>query len=77
MILSVVLSAIILLLPDIKNYHAILGIIIGILIIIMAFVYLIPVYISIKTVMEWMTMFAGWIFYADIGIWILRLEKKK
>lgn len=77
MILSFVLSTIILLLPDIKNYHAILGIFIGILIIIMAIVYLIPVYISIKTVMEWMTMFAGWIFYADIGILILRSEKNK
>ena len=77
MLLSFLISIIIILLSDIKNYHAILGIFIGFFIILMAIIFLMPVNISIKTVMEWMVMFVGWVFYADIGILILRSKKKK
>ncbi len=76
MAFSFLLSTIILLSPDIKNSHAILGILIGFFIIMMAIIYQIPVNISIKSVMEWTAMFAGWIFYVDIGIIFLRFEKK-
>ena len=76
MTLSFLISTIILLSPKIKNSHAILGILIGIFIIIMAVVYLIPVNVSVKTVMEWTVMFAGWVFYIDIGILVLRSNNK-
>lgn len=67
--LCILFSSTVLITPRIKNYNAIFGIILIIMIIVYIFL---PIYHSLNTLFEWLLMFLGWIFYINIGILILK-----
>ncbi|MFX1384161.1 MAG: hypothetical protein ACFFBP_17125 [Promethearchaeota archaeon] len=71
-ILCILFSIIVLITPSIKNYNALFGII---LIIMMTIYFILPTYLSINTLFEWLLMFLGWIFYINIGILVLKSKK--